>query len=79
MAGDALVALEKAEHTFVKETSYHIKSIYMKTKRICLSRVFAAMLLAGFVQSCHGQAGIEGTWVEPVPGMEHMAAISWAE
>lgn len=72
MAGDALMALEKAEHTFVKETFYHIKSIYMKTKRICLSRVFAAMLLAGFVQSCHGQAGIEGTWVEPVPGMEHM-------
>lgn len=58
MAGDALVALEKAEHTFVKETFYHIKSIYMKTKRICLSRVFAVMLLAGFVQSCHGQAGI---------------------
>lgn len=44
----------------------------MKTKRICLPGVFAATLLAGAMFSCNGKAGIEGTWVEPVPGMEHI-------
>ena len=44
----------------------------MKTKRHCLSIFFAATFMAGSMQSCYGQAGIEGTWIEPVPGMENM-------
>lgn len=44
----------------------------MKTKRHCLLIFFAATFMAGSMQSCYGQAGIEGTWIEPVPGMENM-------
>lgn len=45
----------------------------MKTKAIHISGI-AAVALAGSiaVSSCGNKAGLEGTWVEPVPGMEGM-------
>ncbi len=43
----------------------------MKTKNNCLLGIFAAICLSGYSLSCNGQAKIEGTWLEPIPGMEN--------
>lgn len=45
----------------------------MKTKAIHISGIAAAALAGSIaVSSCGNKAGLEGTWVETVPGMEGM-------
>ena len=40
----------------------------MKAKHLLV--VIAAAAAAAGLSSCTGKAGIEGTWIQPVPGME---------
>ena len=55
----------------MRTLTHNKKHIDMKTKNNCWLGIFATICLSGYSLSCNGQAKIEGTWLEPIPGMEN--------
>lgn len=47
------------------------KTGLMKMKK-CIGKFAYGVLLAGLLGGCRAEAGLEGIWLEPVPGLEQM-------